>query len=415
MRWRWWRFPSAALPGRSLRPAIATPRQWGDPSGAAGEISSAAPITAFPIPSLDDLQAVQDELARMLTLDPAAIEPCFALADLHRAQGDPQRALTVRRRLAPRPGLDKGQRARLHYEMGRDLLRLGEPAKAMEAFELAQLILPRNEAVRLAMAHCSLQLGKAREAAKLFAEIGRKDLQAHALARHAQALLLDGECSHARRQASRAAALAPTLPEGWLVLVREAAASRHWKRLALQLRKGLEAVPSRLRFVLLEALLNPESPWHDPGNPPPQRPCCLGPASVSDRVHPAANPLRSQAEVVLDIMMAQDAPPPPPDAAQCHLVACLCRAGNLQDAAQAWLEKALVLDPTFWRARVELAALVLPRQELEGEFHDSMHVLFSLLAAQPRFCCAACGHRTHVLFFQCPRCQSWRRIQCCLH
>lgn len=420
MRWRWWRFPAAALPGRSLRPAIATPRQWGDPSGAADDSSSAAPSAKLPFPPPDDLQAVQDELARMLTLDPAAIEPCFALATLHRSQGEPQRALTVRRRLAHRPGLDKGQRARLQYEIGRDLLRLGELGKALEAFEVAQLILPRSQAVRLALADCTLRLGKAKEAARLFAEAGRKDLQAHALARHAQALLLAGECSHARRHASRAAALAPTLPEGWLVLVREAAVSRNWARLARQLRKGMHAVTPRLRFVLLEALLNPDAPWHGSGKAPVQRPCCLGPASVSDRVHPADNPLRAQAEVVQQILTTPPSPGQPPvaqpaDAALCHLAACLCRAGNLQEAAQIWLEKALALEPTFWRARMDLTALALPRQEVEPAFYDAAHTLFSLLTAQPRFACAACGHRSSTLFFQCPRCQSWRRIQCCLH
>ncbi|GAB7080582.1 hypothetical protein JCM14635_22550 [Megalodesulfovibrio paquesii] len=367
------------------------------------------PVFSLPCVVPDDLQAVQDELVRLLTLDPAAIESSLALAAMHRAQGDPQRALTMRLRLAHRPGLDKGQRGRLQYEMGRDLLRMQEVAKAQEAFEAAQRILPRNEAVRLALADCALRQSRFKDAAKLFADVNRKEFQAHALARYAQQLLLAGECSHARRHASRAAALAPACPEGWLVLVREAACSRNWNRLDRQLRKGLAVVPPRLWFVLLEALLNPEASWHDAMPAQLPRPCCLGSASVSDRVHPADNPLRILATVVQEAIAAC-APVRTPDAAACHLVACLCRAGNVLDASRRWLEQALTLEPAFWRARMDLARLDLPRQEAEQPFSESLQALFGLLQARPRFACSACGHMADTLFFHCPRCQSWRRI-----
>lgn len=407
MRWHWWRFPTVGRRSRTKLPAIATPRTLSEPVSAADAEPSAAP--PLPVPPPDDLQALQEELQRFLKLEPAAVEPYLALADYYRANGEPHKAMAIRQRLALRPALDKGQRARLHYEFGRDQMRAKEYAKALKSFDIAHLLLPRNQAVRLAIAECALYLNTPKDAARLFAESGRKDLQAHALARHAQIMLNAGNVLQARRVASKAAAIANHCPEGWLVLIREATLTQNWKRLARQLRNAMHLVPAALQFVLWDAILYPEEPWFPEAGNASSRPCNIGPACVSDRVQPAVNPLRARADVAQAFMLEQSGDAPE-TALLCYYTAALCQAGGAIEAAQRWLERSIALEPASWRARMDLTALRLPKQETDAPFADGVKALWSVLSAHDRFVCVACGLTRDSLFFHCPRCSSWRRI-----
>lgn len=403
MRWRWWRDPSVGTRFRPGHRAIAMPPRWQEPAGATTDDLPVAPAVFFPP---DDQAAVMDEMTRLLKADPAMVEPFLALADCHRGAGDPLRALQLRERLFLRPGLDKSRRARIFFEQGRDWLAAGDPARARAAFELAFRLQPRNPAIQMALADCDLRQGRLREAARRHADLGRKDRQSHSLARLAQQLLDAGEHSQARRLASKAAAIARQQPEGWLVLVREALAARHWKRLSRQLRKGFLHVQPRLAFTLLEALLHPQDDWRSPGKGAGPR--AVVAAGVSSRVHAVESPERLLAAVVEPFALERDGDP-----VFCLYAALFWRAGHAHDKAREWLDKALALAPGFLLARLHRAALLLPTCDVEhAAFREQMHELLAGLAQQDRFHCAACGLSSDRLFFHCPRCGLWRGVAC---
>ncbi len=83
-----------------------------------------------------------------------------------------------------------------------------------------------------------------------------------------------------------------------------------------------------------------------------------------------------------------------------------------QDIANAeiWLSKALVVQPDFWAARLELLHLAA----LGGEFSPSLAMQVEYFADQlqhiKRFVCTVCGLKQNQAFYLCPRCGSWHTV-----
>ena len=75
-----------------------------------------------------------------------------------------------------------------------------------------------------------------------------------------------------------------------------------------------------------------------------------------------------------------------------------------------WLEKALVLSPEFWLARLDLFELAKSRQVLTPFFEEQLDFFIGRARHLRRFICSQCGLKRESIFFICPRCRSWHSI-----
>ena len=83
--------------------------------------------------------------------------------------------------------------------------------------------------------------------------------------------------------------------------------------------------------------------------------------------------------------------------------------GDTKNAA-IWFSKALVVQPHFWAARLELLGLAAHNDELSRALAMQLEVLTEELRHIKRFFCTACGLRQESIFYRCPRCGSWHSI-----
>lgn len=83
--------------------------------------------------------------------------------------------------------------------------------------------------------------------------------------------------------------------------------------------------------------------------------------------------------------------------------------GDTANAA-IWFSKALVVQPQFWAARLELLRLAAQDGELSSTLALQVDSLAEELGHIKRFYCTACGLRQEGVFYRCPRCGSWHSI-----
>ncbi len=70
-----------------------------------------------------------------------------------------------------------------------------------------------------------------------------------------------------------------------------------------------------------------------------------------------------------------------------------------QENAKAWLEKALVLQPDFWLARLELFELSKDDQTLTPFFKEQLSFFMGRARKVRRFFCRRCGLKRDQIFF----------------
>ena len=81
-----------------------------------------------------------------------------------------------------------------------------------------------------------------------------------------------------------------------------------------------------------------------------------------------------------------------------------------REKAREWLDKALVLNPDFWHARLDIFELSCREQHLSPVFKEQLDFFTGAARKLKRFHCRQCGLRRDSLFFVCPRCRSWHSI-----
>ncbi len=342
-------------------------------------------------PSQDTLAAI-GELSRVVKNNPDSVEIYLALGNLYRSQGEIERAVQIRNNLIVRPGLDKEFKTKALYELGRDYKRAGFIDRARAALEEAKALGGRNKLILNELAKLAADGGDWEQAAELYSQLGHPQAEAHYLVQFARELFDKGLEAQGKKALKKALRVYSGSLEAWLVqLTREYdAGDKHRLRKALS--DALGHVRSELSFVLLEGLLRHATKGHLPDSAN-ARMVALS-QMETELLSAVLDELESRSgEILLHYYGA-------------HILTLI---GRHQEAG-TWLERALLLDPTFWPARLDLLGLSLEDQNLSPLFRSQLEFFISKARSVKRFACGVCGLKQSQLFFVCARCGSWHSI-----
>ncbi|WP_029895157.1 tetratricopeptide repeat protein [Desulfohalovibrio reitneri] len=334
----------------------------------------------YPDPSRDTLAAI-GELSRAVESNPDAFEIYLALGNLFRSQGELERAVHLRGNLISKPGLENHLKARAFYELGRDYKRAGFMDRALEALGKAEKLADTDPIIRFELARLYAETGEMRRAADLYGELGHSLAQAHYLVRLAGERFSREDEQGGRELLDKALEVYPGAVEAWTELLLLDLQTASGEDIAERLRAALGEVSVDLRFVLLEMLLR----FLDDG---------VG-APLDQRA----------AEHLLDVLRERE-----PAALMEYYSGLISLRCGIRDEGLDRLERAVVLQPDFWPARLELLSLTLPEQGVGPVLREQLDFFLSTARAVKRYVCRVCGLRNPGVFYVCPRCQSWHSI-----
>lgn len=344
---------------------------------------------------VQDTRAAIEELSQVVKNDPEAVEIYLALGSLYRSQGEIERAIQIRNSLIVRPGLDRQFKARAYFELGRDFRRGGFLDRAEKAFEEARSYGHDPTAIHHEMARLAAERGNYEKAADSYGQLGQPLPQANNLVRLAMDYFDEGENSKAHRALRHAIRAYPGAVEAWVEQIVQTYKSGSARKMADILKDGLDNVAPELRFVLLEGLVQAMVKAEREASQPLK----------DDAQWKGACSDKEVADAVLPMLETQE-----PDVLLLYYGAVfLLRINEIEDA-KAWLEKALVLEPGFWLARLELFELSQNEQSLTPFFKEQLSFFMGHARNLRRFYCRRCGLKRDQLFFNCPRCRSWHSI-----
>ena len=321
---------------------------------------------------------IQDSASDILNLYQALGNTC-------RTEGNLEGSVRARMILLEMVELTQQQRAAVLLELGRDYVGAGFLDRAAEAFEEAAHNGAPSAEVDLEIGRLAAQTNNFSQAAEAYARLGNKAVQAHYLVRQGR------ESSSADFQEPRLHGVRQALTvypgsvearlERLCILYEQKAA----EELAAAVPKAMYAVLPRLRFILLEGLLQcaaVEAVQHgtalfDPG-------CALALE-------------RSLKGLAPDVLVA-------------YYGGMIQLKAGMIDNGKVWLEKSLLLESDFWPARLELLKLNMLHQNLTPEFQVQMEYFIKESVRVRRFVCRNCGLKREQIFFSCPRCRSWHSI-----
>lgn len=331
-----------------------------------------------PSPTQDALAAI-DHLTRAMHQDHGTIEICSALGNLYRLRGELDRAIQIRSSLLKRPDLTREDKVRIHFELGRDYARAGILDRATEALECCRELGGPTPELELELALLLAKSGAHLQASRQYKKMGLAPQAAHYLVR--AAFSADGRTNPGLLAEARE--LYPASPEAWLESVVLAIRQDCWPEVVALLEHGLNAVGPELGFILLDPLFD-----HSEAG------------AEATTTLPSAH-----LDTILDIIRRQ-----PQSLSLAHYAGCLLRAQGRTAEAATWQEKALLLNPSFWPARLELLAISLPAQTLTAGFELQLDFLLRRARQIKRFVCGQCGLKRDQIFFCCPKCLSWHSI-----
>lgn len=365
------------------------------PAGFEEKLKAARNTGGTEAPPVQDTRAAIEELSQVVKNDPEAVEIYLALGSLYRSQGEIERAIQIRNSLIVRPGLDRKFKARALFELGRDFRRGGFLDRAEKAFEESRSYGQDPTAIHHEMARLAAERGAYEKAADSYGQLGHPLPQANCLVKLALDAFEEGKDSKAYRALRHAIRAYPGAVEAWLEQMIQAYKCGNDRRLGDVLKDALDNVAADLRFVLLEGLIQTMlRAERETGLP-----------NVDDTKWVKACTDQQVADAVIPVIEKQD-----PDVLLLYYGAVLMLKVEQIEDAKNWLEKALVLQPSFWLARLELFELSKEDQTLTPFFKEQLSFFMGHARRVRRFYCRRCGLKRDQLFFNCPRCRSWHSI-----
>lgn len=336
-----------------------------------------------PHPAQDALAAI-DDLTRAMRNHHGAVDICSALGNLYRMRGELDRAIQMRSSLLSRADLCREDQARVLFELGRDYSRAGILDRAQEALRQCRDMGGDNPALDLELALLYAKGGDFLSASRQYMKMGHRLQAAHYLVRAATAgSATTGTGVTDLGLLAEAREIHPSSPEAWLEGIMFQISREAWDDVLSLLDQGLGAVGPDLGFVLLDPLLD----FEDAGGPVQ----AILPASYLDGLL-----------AVVDRH--------PPALAPLHYAGCLLRAHGRVEEAKTRQEKALLMSPAFWPARLELLTMSLSEQRMTPVFELQLQFLLRRAREAKRFVCGRCGLKRSRIFFCCPKCMSWHSI-----
>ncbi|MGE4556449.1 MAG: tetratricopeptide repeat protein [Desulfovibrionaceae bacterium] len=348
-------------------------------------------------PTTQDTWAAIDELSQVVKNNPEAVEIYLALGNLFRSQGEIERAVQIRNSLIVRHGLDPALKARAWYQLGRDFRRGGLLDRALSAFEQARNLAGDKPSILLEMARLAADSGEFETAADYYQTLGRPLEQAHYLVMQARELRKNDESSapaKGRKLIQRALKAYPGSVEAWIELVVHVFLGGDEQEFSSMISEALDRVEPRLRFLLLEGLIQVCPPREQADWPPVEA--------------PDASALGDHHRMLLSAVDAIETCEP--DVVLMFYAAWMLLLCGLESQARVWLEKCLMLQHDFWLARVELFSLARREQALTPSFNTQLDYFIDRARGLKRFVCSACGLKRESIFFLCPKCSTWHSI-----
>lgn len=358
-------------------------------------------------PAYRDTLSVIHDLSQLVRNNPEAVDIYLALGNLFRAQGDIERAVMIREGLIARPNLNSRFKARAYFELGQDYHRAGVVDRALSAFREAARQGYSADEVTAELADLFASAGDFAHAAEEYGRLGHSLAQAHYIVRQAEDLEPD-ESSRAEKLVKRAMRIYPGSVEAWSAGIRMAIQTKALKKIAPLLARSLERIAPRLQFLVLDSLLESLPRFaSSPGLPSPGE--GLAPPKVrsgdADDEESARSFIRDICTVVIPVLEKQE-----PHILIHYYGALLLQCAGDIEAVNVWLEKALVVQPDFWAARLQSLALSVQKHELPPVVGMQVTYLTEDLKYLKRFVCTVCGFRENSVFYRCRRCGSWHSL-----
>jgi lipopolysaccharide assembly protein B len=347
------------------------------------------------LPASQDTLAAINELSQLVKNNPDLVEIYLALGNLYRAQGEIERAVQIRTSLILRPGLNRQFKARALYELGRDYKRGGLVDRALHSFEEAATLVGEDEAILREMARLAAESNDFERAARYYGQLRNPTAQAHYMVCLAQKHFAKGDDQVGKKWLAKALKTNPGCVEAWLEQIMRAVEADAPKKAAGFFQQAFLAVPTEMRFVLLEGVLSRAMKL-------PDAPAQIVPYDKSMSQPPQVQPI---CDVLLPLL-EQDTQ----ELLLSYYGALMLLACGDVEKAGSWIEKTLLISEDFWPARLELLALGLYEQELTPVFESQIKYFVAQARQLERFVCRRCGLKREQVFFVCPRCQSWYSI-----
>ena len=337
-------------------------------------------------PEKRDTLSVIHDLSRVVQNNPEAIDIYMALGNLFRSQGNLESAVRIRERLIARPGMNNSFKARASYELGLDYRRAGMMDRALEAFMQAVKFGYDEAAVIAELATLYADSGNFEKAAEEYGVLRHALAQAHYLVRSAEDISAEGDDTKATRRIKKALNVYPGSVEAWNALISMAVLAEEWRNTTSLLEKSLARIAPPLRFLPLETLRE-----------------IIIKTGGADNDKTAF--FASLCKAVLPILEKQE-----PHILLYYYGALFLKAMGDLDGANVWIAKALVVQPDFWAARLELLSLAAALHQMPPVVALQLEYFTRQMHAVKRFYCTRCGLRQDSIFYHCPRCGSWHSV-----
>ena len=350
------------------------------------ETSRPSPMEGHSLPWQDTMAAIAD-LKHMAAETPGAVTIHMALGNLYRAQGDLDQAIHTRYTLLHDPGIGQEHHGRILWELGRDYKRSGLLDRAQRMYERTQDIVGPDSVLLQEMADLAAAGGDHARAAHLFSQVKHPVAQAHHLVQQAKELARCGQRDRSAWLLRKALKISPGSVEAWMTQMIQAYEGGNWKRLTHSFQQGLRAVEPRLRFLLLEGLIQHLFTQRSP----------------QDLFIPILAPETGHA--LVQVIEVQE-----PDVHLAYYGAWIHLQLGHPSKARTLLQKCCDMEPDFWPARLELLALYAEEEGLPSHIRNHMESILHLGRQVKKFVCSKCGLKLDQIFFQCPRCRTWHSI-----
>lgn len=349
-------------------------------------------------PATQDTLAAIVELSQLVKNNPDLVEIYLALGNLYRAQGEIERAVQIRNSLIVRPGLDARFKAKAWFELGRDYKRGGFMDRAEHAFNEARQIGGDENLIIPELAALAAKTGDFERAATLYGQLKLLPQQAHYLTRLAHRRFQAGDPKGAAAWLNKASKAYPNSLEVGLAKISQGLHMEQWKKLPALMREAFALAPGNLRFLLLDGLTLPSRAMQEVASPLPS----VSPDKEDSRAAAARN---NFCDALLPILDEDE-----PDLLLLYYAALLLLERHETERAQTYLERALVLEPGFWAARLELLNQGLVDQSLTQVFKGQLEFFIEQARQLKKYLCRSCGLKQEHSFLVCPRCKSWHSI-----
>ena len=378
-----------------------------------------------------DTLAAINSLKEVVRGAPDAVGAYLALGNLYRARGDLERAIQIRNSIVVRSDLSDDLKARAYFEMGLDYKRGGFMDRALAAFEHARRWGGPSNVIGHEVAMLYAASGNFQEAAAAYGRLGHKVAEAYYLTCLGEEYLRHDNPGQALSVAKKALRVYPPSPEAWLARLIYASRQGKWREVAKLYNLAWNKIAPESRFLFLEGLLNeldrsfalidketaapePETETASTPEKNTETPVPATPDNMPENNAPTDNvsDLDERKHAIAadwcKVMVDSRKPLPEDTDILTHYYQgmFLMRAGRLEEAGLAF-EKALIVDPEFWAARMERVAITLQNESVTPYLREQIGYFLAQGRQNNRFICKVCGLRQNVIFFACPKCRSW--------